>query len=101
LANLSESPANREKAWCCGGSIANAMLTSLEKKELAISALGKIVPKNTMTLVTACPLCKKTFASTGKHINIVDIAELVAVNLSAGKDKRRIWMFEKIESASI
>ncbi len=101
LANLNETPANRELALCCGGSIANIILTSHEKKELALSALEKIVPQNTETLVTACPLCKKTFVSTGKSLKIIDIAELVAENLTVGQTSRKFGKFQKVESASI
>ena len=63
-------------ALCCGGSL-GLMNTPVQKKdEVTRNALGSLLKNNPDILVTACPLCKKTF-SKHSETEVRDIAELV------------------------
>jgi Fe-S oxidoreductase len=82
VATLVTNEHEKEQSLCCGGSLANTILTAKERNILANSVLQKIAPLNVRTVITACPLCKKTFANAQKEIEIKDIAEFVAQQLS-------------------
>jgi Fe-S oxidoreductase len=77
---LSNTIYEKEKAFCCGGSLGNAHISGKQKNEIASIVLEKINPAN-RTLVTACPLCKKIFNNLNT-IEVIDIAQLVADNMS-------------------
>jgi Fe-S oxidoreductase len=85
VANLQTSGHELEDSLCCGGSLANTILTSSEKSLLANSVLDQITTSGTQTVVTSCPLCKKTFASAQKAIEVKDIAEMVEMQLADKK----------------
>jgi Fe-S oxidoreductase len=61
---------------CCGGSLGNIMLTIDQKDAVRKATLEILMEKNPDVLVTACPLCKKTF-NKGNDLPVRDIAELV------------------------
>jgi len=81
IAFLQENANQKENSLCCGGSIANSILDPKEKRMIASSAIDKITNSETDTLITSCPLCKKTFAQANHVIEIKDIAEYVVQNL--------------------
>jgi Fe-S oxidoreductase len=64
------------QSLCCGGSLALLNASAEEKNKITMEALANYVKGDPELLVTACPLCKKTFA---KHspVRVMDIAELV------------------------
>ncbi len=66
---------------CCGGSLANIHLTPLQRTQLSSDALKAYLTYHPDVLVTACPLCKKTFSKTETSVPVKDIAEVVAENL--------------------
>ncbi|OFX72809.1 MAG: hypothetical protein A2X12_05940 [Bacteroidetes bacterium GWE2_29_8] len=70
----------KEKAFCCGGSLANHILTDNQKVELANQALSEYKKYSPDYLVTSCPLCKKSFSRLNS-IETKDIAEIVAENI--------------------
>ncbi len=77
---LIKTPYDRENALCCGGSLGNIMLDNNEKKMLNKKAFQYYTKYNPDMLVTACPLCKKTF-NRNADIPIKDIAEVVTMGL--------------------
>jgi Fe-S oxidoreductase len=81
IGSLHEPASTRERALCCGGSIANLPLDMRDKDRITRDALQEIASNGADALITACPLCKKTFA---KHaaIPVKDIAEVVADSLT-------------------
>jgi Fe-S oxidoreductase len=85
LAHLEETSASRSQSLCCGGSLANTLLTSQEQKQLAAKTIRKIILPETEAIVTSCPLCKKTFSKAKSEYVIMDIAELVVMQLVAGQ----------------
>ena len=70
----------KENALCCGGSIGDTGLSATQRKAITSEALHVLLKPNPDILVTACPLCKKTFDS-GNDVKVMDIAELVAARL--------------------
>ncbi len=68
----------KEDGLCCGGSIANTKLTNIEERAVAEDALNRLLAKNPDVLITACPLCKKTFAKVSDNkVEIMDISEFL------------------------
>lgn len=65
---------------CCGGSLANTHISSAHRTQLASSAISAYASYHPDVLVTACPLCKKTFSKAESSLPVKDIAEIVAEN---------------------
>lgn len=61
---------------CCGGSLGLLNAGTEEKNRITKEALANYLKGDPEILVTACPLCKKTFAKLSP-VEVVDIAELV------------------------
>lgn len=89
LARLEENTSTKSQSLCCGGSIANTMLSSGEQKRLASEAIGKLLTPDAEAIITSCPLCKKTFAKTRVVQDVMDISELVAAQLIDVRTKKQ------------
>ena len=76
LVNLMDIANEREEGLCCGASIGNAVLTNDQRRKIAQDALKKLTKEKPDILVTACPLCKKTFSGAGVQL-VEDIAQVV------------------------
>lgn len=63
---------------CCGGSLANHRITPPQRTRLSQNAVHAYLAYHPDVLVTACPLCKKTFSKTETSVPVKDIAEVVA-----------------------
>jgi len=79
-AELMQTGYEKEKSLCCGGSLGNFHLSESNKKNLAIDAIGKMGIHDADMLITACPLCKKSFDKVTEK-PVLDIAQLVSKNL--------------------
>jgi Fe-S oxidoreductase len=66
----------KEKAFCCGGSLANIKISNEERFKIRDKALRIYRVYKPESLVTSCPLCKKTFSANGT-MQVMDIAELL------------------------
>lgn len=81
VAVLEKTGFDDENSLCCGGSLGNVKINSSQKRKIASDAASALTRNNPDILATACPLCKKTFASaTGTKV--ADIAEIVAESIS-------------------
>jgi Fe-S oxidoreductase len=69
------------KSLCCGGSLANTHITPIQRTKISQDAVNSYLSYQPDVLVTACPLCKKTFAKTETVVPVKDIAEVVAETL--------------------
>lgn len=69
-----------KKSLCCGGSLANHHITQTQRTQLSQDALNAYLAYQPDLLVTACPLCKKTFSKVDSPVPVKDIAEVVAEN---------------------
>lgn len=67
-----------KKSLCCGGSLANTHITSIQRTKLSTDAINAYLAYQPDVLVTACPLCKKTFSKAESPVPVKDIAEIVA-----------------------
>lgn len=65
---------------CCGGSLANTHITSAQRTKIAADAYAAYAEYKPDCIVTACPLCKKTFSKKSGSIPIKDIAEIIGEN---------------------
>jgi Fe-S oxidoreductase len=80
IAIIQETSEEKENGLCCGGSIGDLGLSPSQRKAITNDAINLLITHETGQLVTACPLCKKTFAASGR-IDVKDIAELVAESM--------------------
>lgn len=65
---------------CCGGSLANTHISNTQRTRIATDAVAAYAAYRPDVIVTACPLCKKTFTKKSTDIPVRDIAEIVAEN---------------------
>lgn len=74
--------ANKEKkeSICCGGSLGSLTLNYQDRVKITQESLKALTFDNPDKVVTACPLCLKTF-SDQSLTPVVDIAQAVAGNL--------------------
>jgi len=75
-ADLIPTKNEKEKAYCCGGSLANIKIQMSERNQIRDKALDEYLSYRPDVLATSCPLCKKTFAKSNK-IPVHDISEIV------------------------
>ena len=76
VAELKKLKSEKEKSLCCGGSLANLVISSNQRNAIRNDALKTLTSDNPDNIITACPLCKKTF-SNGTTVPVLDIAELL------------------------
>ena len=78
-----------DESICCGGSLGSLTLDSRDRAKITESSVGNLLVNNPQTIVTACPLCLKTFSesvggaasgSVEDPVKVMDFAEMVARN---------------------
>jgi len=84
IVGVNEVAEERVNSLCCGGSIGDLSMNSAERSVIRDNALSVLCESEPDILVTACPLCKKTFDS-GNTVTVKDIAEVVADNIILAK----------------
>ncbi|MBN2350505.1 MAG: 4Fe-4S dicluster domain-containing protein [Bacteroidales bacterium] len=72
--------AEKDRSYCCGGSLANIKIQMHEREKIMNSAINEYLKYEPDFLVTSCPLCKKTFAKN-RELIVKDIAEIVCESL--------------------
>ena len=77
---LTQGKSDRDMAVCCGGSIGSITMTLEERDEITKSSIKDLMTNHPEEIVTACPLCLKTFARLAP-VKVKDIAEIVAENI--------------------
>ena len=73
---LVEAEKNRDMSICCGGSLGSLTLGFDKREDMTRNALHNLTEGDPDTIVTACPLCKSTFALYADR-PVEDIAETV------------------------
>lgn len=81
IGSLTEVAENRESGLCCGGSLGNSVIEQDSVTKISVAAAKVFEGTGADTMVTSCPLCKKTFSRATK-MEVMDIAEVVAGALS-------------------
>jgi Fe-S oxidoreductase len=77
IAKLQKASEEEEMGVCCGGSLGNIRLPGSERRKIAVKASEVLSSSGADTIVTGCPLCKRTFVPVSS-IPVRDIAELTA-----------------------
>ena len=78
--NLRKAKSEKELSICCGGSLGSFNLTQKERDEITCNSVADLMFNNPDEIVTACPLCLKTFARKAP-VAVKDIAEVVSSQL--------------------
>ena len=84
IAEVADVAEEQENSLCCGGSIGELAMDFTQRNIIRDNALKILCESKPDLLVTACPLCKKTYDSAN-CIKVKDIAEVVAANLVSVK----------------
>lgn len=80
VGNLRKARSEKELSICCGGSLGSFNLTQQERDEITQNSVNDLMFNNPDEIVTACPLCLKTFAKKSP-VAVKDIAEIVSEKL--------------------
>jgi Fe-S oxidoreductase len=73
---LKESSNLPAESICCGGSLASRRFSQSERESVTLHSLEKLNINNPEKLITACPLCLRSFSKLNKR-ETLDIAQLV------------------------
>ena len=90
-------PAINEKgeSMCCGGSLGSTGISSARRDEVTLLALESLLSQNPETIITGCPLCKKTFQKESP-IEVKDLCEIVAGSLVHKKNSKPIARMQEV-----
>ncbi len=77
VGNLRKAKSEKELSICCGGSLGSFNLTQQERDEITANSVDDLMYNHPDKIVTACPLCLKTFAKKSP-VQVKDIAEIVS-----------------------
>ncbi len=69
-----------KESICCGGSLGSLTLSYEERGKITQGSLNALTCCNPNKIITACPLCLKTF-SQDSPVPVVDIAQIVRDNI--------------------
>lgn len=80
IGTLIEAKEHGKNALCCAGSLANTEISDQDKLRLTAALTSQTDATGAQTLVSACPMCKKSLIKTSS-IPVKDISEVVADQL--------------------
>ena len=77
-----------DESLCCGGSLGSLTLDLRDRAKISEAAVINLVANNPDKIVTACPLCLKTFSESVANaahplppVKVVDFAEVLSDSL--------------------
>lgn len=71
-----------DESICCGGSLGSLTLDTRDRAKITEFSVANLLANNPQTIVTACPLCLKTFSeSVPETVKVQDFAETVSRHL--------------------
>lgn len=71
-----------DESVCCGGSLGSLTLDSRDRLKVTESSISNLMAGDPETIVTACPLCLKTFSeSAPEKVRVKDFAETVCSSI--------------------
>lgn len=85
-ASLTEPEFEMNFSLCCGAALGNIQIDYPTREKITNHALEIILKSSPDKLITACPLCKKTFAKSSSA-EVLDIAEWLLLSVMQGQDK--------------
>ncbi|MBQ6179320.1 MAG: (Fe-S)-binding protein [Bacteroidales bacterium] len=84
VGNLVKASKEYDESICCGGSLGSLTLDTKDRSKISEASLDSLLANDPQTIVTACPLCLKTFseavAKTKKgdlNVSVKDFAEVL------------------------
>jgi len=80
LGELKKAEKEGKESICCGGSLGSLTLSYEDRGKITQGSLDALTVNNPDKIVTACPLCLKTFADKSDR-PVVDIAQIVNENI--------------------
>ena len=80
IGELRKAEKEGKESICCGGSLGSLTLTYDERAKITQGSLNALTINNPSKIVTACPLCLKTFADKSS-VPVEDIAKIVRDNI--------------------
>ena len=72
----------RKESVCCGGSVGSLTLRYEDREPITRASIDNLTANNPEQIVTACPLCLKTFGRFSP-VPVKDFAEVLAEHLSS------------------
>ncbi len=67
-----------DESICCGGGLGSLTLDARDRAKITESSVANLLADNPQTIVTACPLCLKTFSeSVPESVQVKDFAEIL------------------------
>lgn len=76
LGELKKAAKEGKESICCGGSLGSLTLTYQEREKITQGSLDALTVNNPDRIITACPLCLKTFSDKSSK-PVMDIAQIV------------------------
>jgi Fe-S oxidoreductase len=70
----------RKESLCCGGSLGSLTLNNDDRTKITQKAVASLIEEKPEKIITACPLCMKTF-TPHSPVPVEDIAKTVADNI--------------------
>lgn len=83
IGQLKKAGKEKKESICCGGSLGSLTLNYNDRIKITQESLNILTCNNPDKIVTACPLCLKTFSDQSSR-PVVDIAQTVAENICNG-----------------
>ncbi len=80
IGELAKVDMERKDSLCCGGSLGSLTLNSDDRVKITQNAINSLLKDNPEKIITACPLCLKTFTPQSP-VPVEDIAKTVANNM--------------------
>jgi Fe-S oxidoreductase len=80
IGELRKAGKEGKESICCGGSLGSLTLTYDERAKITQGSLNALTINNPGKIVTACPLCLKTFVDKSS-VPVEDIAKIVRDNI--------------------
>lgn len=81
MADLVTASEEKDMSICCGGSLGSTGINCYQRDGVSEQTLGTLMANNPESIITACPLCKKTLQK-GSPVEVKDISELASAMLS-------------------
>lgn len=82
IGDLRKAEQEKELSICCGGSLGSFTLSQKDRDDITASSVQNLMFNNPEQIVTACPLCLKTFARKSP-VEVKDISEVVVENMKS------------------
>ena len=88
LATLVKASKEYDESLCCGGSLGSLTLDTRDRAKISETAVSSLMVNNPDKIVTACPLCLKTFSESVANsthqvspVRVVDFAEAISESI--------------------